>query len=67
MWSLYQDNKYLKPLSFLKWKKHKESIVEEVLILIKKGVLKLFLLKGVCEVEKSAYCLNIARELGKTR
>ncbi|NMB66863.1 DEAD/DEAH box helicase family protein [Candidatus Woesearchaeota archaeon] len=64
MWSLYQDNKYLKPLVFSNGKTQ-ESIVEEVLDLIEQGI-KIIFIKGVCGSGKSAIALNIARELGKT-
>jgi len=64
MWSLYQDDKYLKPLVFSNGKTQ-ETVVKEVLESINQGV-KIVFIRGVCGSGKSAVALNIARELGKT-
>jgi hypothetical protein len=64
MWSLYQENKYLKPLTFSNGK-NQEDVVKEVLNEIKENK-KIIFIKGVCGSGKSAIALNIAKELGKT-
>src|SRR4030042_1908610 len=64
MWSLYQENNFLKPLKFSNGKTQ-EDIVREVLDSIKEGYKTIFV-KGVCGTGKSAIALNIAKELGKT-
>ena len=64
MWSLYQDNKFLKPLQFSNGKTQ-QDVVEETLKAIKEGY-KVIFIKGVCGTGKSAIALNIAKEIGKT-
>ncbi len=64
MWSLYQENNFLKPLKFSNGKTQ-EDIVREVLDSIKEGYKTIFI-RGVCGTGKSAIALNIAKELGKT-
>jgi hypothetical protein len=50
MWSLYQENKYLKPLTFSNGK-NQEDVVKEVLNEIKENK-KIIFIKGVCVVVK---------------
>jgi Rad3-related DNA helicase len=64
MWSLYQEEKFLKPLQFSNGKTQ-EDVVNEVLNSIKEGN-KVIFIKGVCGTGKSAIALNIAKEIGKT-
>ena len=64
MWSLYENEKELKPLVFSNGKTQ-EDIVEEVCAAIKEGH-KIIFIKGVCGTGKSAVALNLARRLGKT-
>ncbi len=64
MWSLYQENNFLKPLKFSNGKTQ-EDVVREVLDSIKEGYKTIFI-RGVCGSGKSAMALNIAKELGKT-
>ena len=64
MWSLYQEEKFLKPLLFSNGKTQ-EDVVNEVLKSIKEGNRVIFI-KGVCGTGKSAIALNIAKEIGKT-
>ena len=63
MWSLYQDNKSLKPLKFSNGKSQ-EDVVKEILDSIKEGN-KIIFVHGICGTGKSAIALNIARKLGK--
>ena len=63
MWNLYQDNKFLEPLTFSNGKSQKD-IVNEVLEATKQGH-KVIFIHGICGTGKSAIALNIARELGK--
>src|SRR4030042_251058 len=64
MWSLYQENNFLKPLKFSNGKTQ-EDVVREVLDSIKEGY-KVIFIRGVCGTGKSAIALNIARKIGKT-
>ena len=64
MWSLYNENKFLKPLEFSNGKTQ-EDIVKEVLDSVKEGY-RIIFIKGVCGTGKSAIALNIAKEIGKT-
>lgn len=63
-WSLYEEERYLKPLEFSNGKTQ-QDIVKEVLEAIKKGE-KIIFIHGVCGTGKSGIALNIARKLGKT-
>jgi len=63
-WSLYEGDRFLKPICFSNGKSQKQ-IVEEVLEAIKNGD-KMIFIHGVCGTGKSAIALNIARKLGKT-
>lgn len=62
-WSLKEDGKELKPLTFSN-KKNQERVVKEVVDLIKQGN-KIIFLHGTCGSGKSAIALNISRVLGK--
>jgi len=64
MWSLYENNKFLEPLTFSN-NKTQEDIVKEVIQAIKEGY-KIIFLKGMCGTGKSAIALNLARHFGKT-
>jgi len=64
MWSLYNGEKFLKPLQFSNGKTQ-EDLVNETLNAIKEGNRVIFI-KGVCGTGKSAIALNIAKEIGKT-
>lgn len=64
MWSLYSNEKYLKPLVFSNGKTQ-ETIVSEILGEVKKGT-KVIFIRGACGTGKSAIALNLAKELGKT-
>jgi len=64
MWSLYQGEKFLKPLQFSNGKTQ-EDLVNETLSAIKEGNRVIFI-HGVCGTGKSAIALNIAKEIGKT-
>tara|TARA_Y100000034_G_scaffold123040_1_gene169298 strand:- start:4995 stop:6914 length:1920 start_codon:yes stop_codon:yes gene_type:complete len=63
MWNLYQNNKFLEPLTFSNGKTQKD-VVKEVIESIKEGN-KVIFIHGVCGTGKSALALNIARKLGK--
>ena len=63
-WSLYEGEKFLKPLEFSNGK-NQEDVVKEVLKAVEDGH-KVIFIKGVCGTGKSGIALNIARELGKT-
>ncbi|MAG79179.1 hypothetical protein CMI40_02275 [Candidatus Pacearchaeota archaeon] len=63
MWSLYQNNKFLEPLTFSNGKTQ-EDVVKEVIESIKEGN-KVIFIHGVCGTGKSTIALNIARKLGK--
>lgn len=64
MWSLYNKEKFLKPLVFSN-NKTQEDVVKEVLKEIDKGI-KIIFVRGACGTGKSAIALNLAKELGKT-
>lgn len=64
MWSLYEKEKFLKPLVFSNGKNQEDS-VREVIDSIKQGCNVIFI-NGRCGTGKSAIALNIAKELGKT-
>lgn len=64
MWSLYQKEAFLKPLTFSNGKTQ-EDIVKEVLDQIQEGK-KVIFIHGVCGTGKSSIALNIARNLGKS-
>jgi Rad3-related DNA helicase len=64
MWSLYNGEKFLKPLQFSNGKTQ-EDLVNETLNAIKEGNRVIFI-RGVCGTGKSAIALNIAKEIGKT-
>lgn len=64
MWSLYEENNFLKPIKFSNGKTQ-EDIVNDVLKSIEEGY-KIIFIKGVCGTGKSAIALNIAKEMGKT-
>ena len=63
MWSLYQEDKFLTPLTFSNGK-IQEDIVQEVLQAIKEGN-KIIFIKGKPGTGKSAIALNIAKEFSK--
>ncbi|MAH03864.1 hypothetical protein CMI39_03710 [Candidatus Pacearchaeota archaeon] len=63
MWNLYQNNKFLEPLTFSNGKTQKD-VVKEVIESIKEGN-KVIFIHGVCGTGKSTIALNIARKLGK--
>src|SRR3989344_1394099 len=62
-WSLYENEKELKPLKFSNGKTQ-EDVVKEIADLITSGK-KIILLHGVCGTGKSAIALNLARALGR--
>jgi Rad3-related DNA helicase len=62
-WSLYQGEKFLKPLTFSNGKSQ-EDVVKEILKAIKEEN-KIIFVHGICGTGKSAIALNIARKLGK--
>lgn len=64
MWSLYNKDKFLKPLVFSN-NKTQEDVVKEVLSEINKGT-KIIFVRGACGTGKSTIALNLAKELGKT-
>jgi hypothetical protein len=64
MWSLYEDEKELKPLVFSNGKTQ-EDIVKEVIDAVKDGH-KIIFIKGICGTGKSAIALNLARKIGRT-
>ena len=64
MWSLYNEDKFLEPLSFSNGKTQAD-VVKEILDTIQKGH-KIIFIHGVCGTGKSAIALNLARKLGKT-
>ncbi len=61
--NLYKEREKLLPLKFSN-NKTQESVVNEILDLIKQGSRTIFV-KGVCGTGKSAIALNLAKELGK--
>lgn len=62
-WSLYEGEKFLKPICFSNGKTQ-EEIVKEVLRAVEDGH-KIIFIHGVCGTGKSAIALNIAREFGR--
>ncbi|MDP3026095.1 MAG: helicase C-terminal domain-containing protein [Nanoarchaeota archaeon] len=64
MWSLYEDERELKPLIFSNGKSQAD-IVQEVVDAVKSGF-KIIFIRGLCGTGKSAISLNLAKELGKT-
>ncbi len=64
MWSLYQEDKKLAPLTFSNGKTQ-ESVVNEVLRAINEGN-KVVFIQGKCGTGKSVLALHLAKELGKT-
>lgn len=63
MWSLYQNNEFLKPLKFSNGKTQ-EDVVNEILNSIKEGN-KVIFVRGMCGTGKSAIALNVAKEIGR--
>src|SRR3989344_9380753 len=63
MWSLYNQDKYLKPLVFSN-NKTQQDIVNETIESIKQCH-KVIFIKGICGTGKSAIALNLAKELGQ--
>lgn len=63
MWSLYEQEKRLGPLTFSNGKTQ-EDIVKEVIKAISEGH-KVIFIKGVCGTGKSVIALNLAKELGR--
>ena len=63
-WNLYKNEEFLKPLCFSNGKTQ-EDVVNEVLEAFDKGE-KVIFIHGICGTGKSAICLNIAKEMGKT-
>lgn len=63
MWSLYDKDKFLRPLEFSNGK-NQEDVVNEVLKAVKEGN-RIIFIRGMCGTGKSAIALNIAKELGK--
>jgi Rad3-related DNA helicase len=63
MWSLYEGNNELKPLTFSNGKTQKD-IVNEVITAANNGY-KIIFIKGSCGSGKSAIALNLARHFGK--
>ncbi len=64
MWSLYENQTLLEPLTFSNGKTQ-EDIVNEVIKAAKEGH-KIIFIKGVCGTGKSAIALNLAKHFGKT-
>ena len=64
MWSLYENQTLLEPLTFSNGKTQ-EDIVNEVIEAAKEGF-KIIFIKGVCGTGKSAIALNLAKHFGKT-
>ncbi len=64
VWSLYENNKFLKPLKFSNGKTQ-EDVVKEVIKAVKEGN-KIIFIHGKCGTGKSVIALNIAKELGRT-
>jgi Rad3-related DNA helicase len=63
-WNLYENDKFLEPLTFSNGKSQ-EDVVKEVLKSIEEGH-KIIFIHGMCGTGKSAIALNIARKLGKS-
>jgi len=64
MWSLYEDDKELKPLVFSNGKTQLD-VVKEVIQAVEQGN-KIIFIKGMCGTGKSAIALNLARHFGRT-
>ena len=64
MWSLYENNQLLDPLTFSNGKTQ-QDIVNEVIQATEQGY-KIIFIKGVCGTGKSAIALNLAKHFGKT-
>jgi len=64
VWSLYEDDKFLKPLCFSNGK-DQEQVVKETMKAISEGH-KIIFIKGVCGSGKSVMALHLAKEIGKT-
>jgi Rad3-related DNA helicase len=64
MWSLYENEKELKPLVFSNGKSQAD-VVEEVVKSAKEGN-KVIFIRGMCGTGKSAIALNLARRFGRT-
>ena len=64
MWSLYENERELKPLVFSNGKSQAD-VVKEVVDAVNSGV-KIIFIRGLCGTGKSAVALNLAKELGKT-
>ena len=64
MWSLYENEKELKPLVFSNGKSQAD-IVKEVIEAVEQGY-KIIFIRGMCGTGKSAIALNLARKLGRT-
>ncbi len=64
MWSLYQDNQLLEPLTFTNGKSQAD-VVNDVIKATEEGY-KIIFIKGVCGTGKSAIALNLAKHFGKT-
>jgi DNA helicase TIP49 (TBP-interacting protein) len=64
MWSLYEDNQLLEPLTFTNGKSQAD-VVQEVIKATEDGY-KIIFIKGVCGTGKSAIALNLAKHFGKT-
>ena len=64
MWSLYEDEKELKPLIFSNGKSQAD-VVKEVVQAVEQGH-KIIFIKGMMGTGKSAIALNLARKFGKT-
>lgn len=62
-WNLYENEKFLEPLTFSNGKTQ-EDVVKEIIDLINKGN-KVIFVDGKCGSGKSAIALNVAREIGK--
>lgn len=63
-WSLYEGDKFLKPLTFSNGK-NQEDVVNEILELFNQGK-RIVFIRGVCGSGKSGIALNLAKELGKS-
>ncbi|VVB78701.1 Uncharacterised protein [uncultured archaeon] len=64
MWSLYEEEKELKPLVFSNGKSQLD-VVKEVIAAVENGS-KIVFIRGACGTGKSALALNLARHFGKT-
>jgi len=64
MWSLYENNQLLEPLTFTNGKSQAD-VVNEVIRATEEGF-KIIFIRGVCGTGKSAIALNLAKHFGKT-